>query len=85
MFDWRQRKRVGEGRGPQARRRSRALLGVLIGMALLALPLAAEEAAKAATDGGLQARGRRSGRRGSKRTMPLSMACWNRRCDGSSA
>jgi hypothetical protein len=57
MFDWRQRKRVGEGRGPQARCRSRALLGVLIAMALLALPLAAEEAAKAAPDGGLQSRG----------------------------
>jgi hypothetical protein len=57
VFDWRQRKRVGEGWGPQARCRSRALLGVLIGMALLALPLAAEEAAKAAPDEGLQARG----------------------------
>jgi hypothetical protein len=64
MFDWRQCKRVGEGRGvarggrgPQARRRPQALLGALVGVALLALPLAAEEAAKAAPDGGLQARG----------------------------
>jgi hypothetical protein len=64
MFDWRQRKRVGEGRGvgrggrdSTVRRRLQALLGALVGVALLALPLAAEEAAKAAPDDGLPARG----------------------------
>jgi hypothetical protein len=64
MLDWRQHKRAGEGRnvargvrGLHARRRPRALLGALVGVALLALPLAAEKAAKVAPDEGLQARG----------------------------
>jgi hypothetical protein len=64
MFDWKQRMRAGEGqgvdrggRGPYARRSPRALLGALVGVALLALPLAAEEAAKAAPDEGLKTRG----------------------------
>src|SRR5262245_51247882 len=64
MFDWRQRKQAVEGQGvdrggrdPHARRRLYALLGTLASMALLALPLAAEEGAKAAPDDGLQARG----------------------------
>ena len=64
MFDWRQRKRAVEGQGvdrggrdPHARRRLHALLGTLASVALLALPLAAEEGAKAAPDDGLQARG----------------------------
>ena len=64
MFDWKQRMRAGEGqgvdrggRGPHARRSPRALLGALVGVALLALPLAAEEAAKAAPDEGLKTRG----------------------------
>jgi len=64
MFDWRQRKRAVEGQGvdrggrdPHARRRLHALLGILASVALLALPLLAEEGAKAALDDGLQARG----------------------------
>jgi hypothetical protein len=64
MFDWKQRMRSGEGQGvdrggrrPHARRSPRALLGALVGVALLALPLAAEEAAKAAPDEGLKTRG----------------------------
>jgi hypothetical protein len=64
MFDWRQWRREGnwrgierERRGPQARRRPRALLGALLCLALLALPLAAEEIAKAEPDVGLKARG----------------------------
>ena len=64
MFDWRQWRREGNERGverdwrcPQARRRPRALLGALLGLALLALPLAAEEIAKAEPDVGLKARG----------------------------
>jgi hypothetical protein len=64
MFDWKQRMRAGEGqgvdrggRGPYARRSPRALLGALVGVALLALPLAAEEAAKTAPDEGLKTRG----------------------------
>jgi hypothetical protein len=64
MFDWRQWWREGNWRsvepdwqGPQARRRPRALLGALLCLALLALPLAAEEIAKAEPDVGLKARG----------------------------
>jgi hypothetical protein len=64
MFDWRQWRREGnwrgverDWRGPQARRRPRALLGALLCLALLALPLAAEEIAKAKPDAGLKARG----------------------------
>jgi hypothetical protein len=64
MFDWRQWWREGnwrgverDWRGPQARRRPRALLSALLCLALLALPLAAEEIAKAEPDVGLKARG----------------------------
>ena len=64
MFDWLQWRREGNGRGvernwrgSQARRRPRALLGALLCLALLALPLAAEEIAKAEPDVGLKARG----------------------------
>jgi hypothetical protein len=46
-----------EGHGPCARRRLHALLGTLASVVLLALPLAAEEGAKAVPDEGLQARG----------------------------
>jgi hypothetical protein len=63
MFSWRQRKRETGWRGsdrdwqcPQARPRSRFLLGALVSLALLALPLAAEEIAKAEPDVGLKAR-----------------------------
>jgi hypothetical protein len=45
------------GRGPDTRRIPRPLLGALMCVALLAWPLAAEDTAKAASDGGLQARG----------------------------
>src|SRR6266404_5586270 len=64
MCDGRQCKRTGEGQGgergwccPTTRRSLRLLLGALVGVALLALPLAAEEAAKAAPDEGLKTRG----------------------------
>ena len=64
MFDWRRWRREGnwrgverDWRGLQARRRPRALLGALLCLALLALPLAAEEIAKAEPDVGLKARG----------------------------
>ena len=64
MFDWRQQQREGnwwganrDWRVPQARLRPRALLGVLTCVALLALPLAAEELAKATPEVGLKARG----------------------------
>jgi hypothetical protein len=64
MFDWRQRTRGGQGRDSDGGGRDlrvwgrpRALLGALMGMALLALPLAAEEVAKAVPDKDLQARG----------------------------
>ena len=64
MIDWRQWRREGnwrgverDWRGPQARRRPRALLGALLCLALLALPLAAEEIAKAEPDVDLKARG----------------------------
>jgi hypothetical protein len=64
MFDWRQWRREGnwrgverDWRGPQARRRPLALLCALLCLALLALPLAAEEMAKAEPDAGLKARG----------------------------
>jgi|SRR5882724_5068906 len=64
MFDWRQRKREDDWRGvdrgwrcPQARLKPRFLLGALVGLALLALPLAAQETAKAEPDAGLKARG----------------------------
>jgi hypothetical protein len=62
MFDWRQRKGDGRGvergwRGAHARRRPRVLLGALVGVALLALPLAAEDTAQVEPDAGLKARG----------------------------
>jgi hypothetical protein len=64
MFDWRRWQREGnwqgvepDWRGLQARRRPQALLGVLLGLVLLALPLTAEEIAKAEPDVGLKARG----------------------------
>jgi hypothetical protein len=64
MFVWQQRRRAGDGRGadcnwrvPQARLGPRALLGALVCVALLALPLAAEELAKATPEVGLKARG----------------------------
>ena len=64
MFDWRQWWRVGNGwgverdwGGPQARRRPWALLRALLCLALLALPLGAEERAKVESDVGLNARG----------------------------
>jgi hypothetical protein len=64
MFDWRQLKREGDWRGvdcgwrwPKARVRLRALLGALACLALLALPLAAEETAKAAPEAALKGRG----------------------------
>jgi hypothetical protein len=64
MFDWRERKRQDNKRGiarvwrcPHARLRPRSLLGTLVGLALLALPLAADEAAKAEPEAGLKARG----------------------------
>jgi hypothetical protein len=63
MFDWRQHKRENDWRGidrgwrcPQARLRVRFLLGALVGLTLLALPLAAEEIAKVEPDVGLNAR-----------------------------
>jgi hypothetical protein len=64
MFGWRQWRREGnwrgverDWRGPQARRRPRALLGALLCLALLALPLGGEEIAKVEPDVGLNARG----------------------------
>jgi hypothetical protein len=64
MFDARQRKSEGHGWGverrwrcPSAQGRPRALLGAFFGVVLLALPLAAEEAAKAEPETGLKARG----------------------------
>jgi hypothetical protein len=64
MFDWRRWQREGNWRGIehgwrglQARRRPRALLGALLCLAVLALPLAAEELAKAEPEVGLKARG----------------------------
>jgi hypothetical protein len=64
MFDARQRKSEGHGWGverrwrcPSAQGRPRALLGAFLGVVLLALPLAAEEAAKTEPEAGLKARG----------------------------
>jgi hypothetical protein len=64
MFDRRQRKRENDWKGidrgwrcPHARLRARFLLGTLVSLTLLALPLAAEEIAKAEPDVGLKARG----------------------------
>jgi len=64
MFKRRQQQREGDGRGiergshcPQARGRPRALLGTLVCVALLALPLAAEQTAKVEPEVGLKARG----------------------------
>jgi hypothetical protein len=64
MWDSRRRQRVDNRGGiapvrrcPCARLMPRALLGALLGLALLALPLAAEEIAKAEPDMGLKARG----------------------------
>jgi hypothetical protein len=64
MFDWRQRTREDGGRRvdrgccrPDARLSSRFLLGALLGLALVAWPLAAEEIAKAEPDGSLKTRG----------------------------
>ena len=63
MFDRRQRQREGDCRGGnhkwrglQARLRPRTMLGALVGLTLLALPLAAEEMAKAEPEAGLQER-----------------------------
>jgi hypothetical protein len=63
MCDGRQRKRADEGRSgergwccPTTKRSLRALLGALVGMALLALPVAAQEPAQADPDAGLKAR-----------------------------
>jgi hypothetical protein len=64
MFGWRQRKREDDWRGvdrcwrcPQARVRLRNPLGALVCLALLTLPLAAQETAKAEPEAGLKARG----------------------------
>ena len=64
MFGWRQRKRENDWRGidrgwrcPQAGLRAPFLLGALVGLTLLALPLAAEDIAKVEPDAGLNARG----------------------------
>jgi hypothetical protein len=64
MFDARQRKSedhrrgVERGwRGPRARGRPQVLLGTLVGVALLALPLAAQETAKAEPEAGVKACG----------------------------
>jgi hypothetical protein len=56
MFRWKSNDL--EGRGPFTGRRPRALLGSLLGVALLALPLVAQETAKQADpEGVLKARG----------------------------
>jgi hypothetical protein len=64
MFDWRQRKREDDCRRvdrgwcrPHARLSSRFLLGALMSLALLALPLVAQETAKAEPEAGLKGRG----------------------------
>ena len=64
MFDWRQRRHEDDCRRvergwcrPHARLSPRFLLGALVGLALLALPLAAEEMAKAEPDADLKTRG----------------------------
>ncbi len=64
MFDWRQRKREDDCRGvdrgwcrPHARLSPRFLLGALMSLALLALPLVAQETAKVEPEAGLKARG----------------------------
>jgi hypothetical protein len=64
MCDGRQRKRAGKGQGgergwccPTTRRSLRLLLGALVGVALLALPLAAEDTDKTAPAEGLKTRG----------------------------
>jgi hypothetical protein len=63
MCDGRQHKRADEGRGgergwgyPTTKGSLRALLGALVGMALLALPVAAQEPAQADPEAGLKAR-----------------------------
>ena len=63
MFEWRWRQREGECRGGhhqwrclQARLSPRTMLGALVGLTLLALPLAAAEMAQAEPEAGLQAR-----------------------------
>jgi hypothetical protein len=64
MFGWRQRRREVDRRGvdrgercPHARLRHRAMLGALACLALLTLPVAAQETAKAEPEAGLKARG----------------------------
>jgi hypothetical protein len=64
MFHWRHRKGEDDQRGvdrgwrwPHVRGRPRFLLGALVGLALLALPLAAQETAKTEHEAGLKARG----------------------------
>jgi hypothetical protein len=64
MFDARQRTKGSHGRGvnhgwqyPSTWRRPRVLLGTLVGLVLLALPLAAQETATAEPEAGLKARG----------------------------
>jgi hypothetical protein len=64
MFDARQHTKENDGLGvdrgwrcPRARVRPRALLGTLVGLVLLALPLAAQETATAEPEAGVKARG----------------------------
>jgi hypothetical protein len=64
MFGWRQRRREVDRRGVDrgerclhARLRHRAMLGALACLALLTLPVAAQETAKAEPEAGLKARG----------------------------
>ena len=64
MFDWRQRPRQDGSRRvdrswcrPDVRLSARCLLGALLGLALMALPLAAEEIATAEPDASLKTRG----------------------------
>src|SRR5215510_14103173 len=64
MFGWRQRQQEVDRRGiergercPHAKLRHRAMLGALASLALLALPLAAQETAKTEHGAGLKARG----------------------------
>jgi hypothetical protein len=64
MCGWRQRRRAVDRRGvdggarcPHAKLRHRAMLGALACLALLTLPLAAQETAKAEPEAGLKARG----------------------------
>ena len=57
MFKWRQQPQEYDWRCSRTRRRPRAMLGALAYVVLLALPLAAENSAKAEPEGGLKARG----------------------------